>query len=604
VKFLTGRRRQMLSQLVLMAGNLKRSKGAFALLDWGVWLWQLRRLGLHESYQNWIAHQEAHAATEGAAQVSASESDQPWLSFITPVYNTPPDVLRATLDSVRAQAGGWELCATDASDIGAEASQVLAEYAQIDNRIRVLRLADNQGISGNSNQAIAMAQGKYLALLDHDDLLALNMVSAVHALVTVHPDADIIYYDEDKLTADGQERHEPWFKPHTWSPDMLLCANFLMHSVVRRRLAEDAGLFDPRTDGAQDWDLMLRCSERTEAIYHIPKVLYHWRQVEGSTAESSNAKPWVFDSQRQVLLQHLRRLGIAKPEISQQKYGYQVSWPVCPAQVSVIVTSRNAPCAMHRCLTLLQQEVEPLQIEVLVVDKSSRRTDVLPRREALQGRITAKIIQAGSPGEADARNLGARQAQGDLLLFLDECLKAETPRWMEEMARWTQRPQVGAVGSKLFSSNGRVRHAGLVLGQDQAPYFLFQGAHEAYSGFFGAIDWYRTCYAVSGDCLMVSRKAFWEAGGFDEDQQETFFQSSASSEGTRLAIGLCVRLREHGLRTVYTPYAALRYHCRRKQTNPLCYREGNPVQNDDFGNPNLVFDRFVPCLPDTAALLQ
>ncbi len=560
-------------------------------------MWQLRGFSIHTSYQNWIAHHEARGMAESTKKF-ASENDPPWLSFITPVYNTPPEVLRAMLDSLWVQAGGWELCAADASDSGADASQVLAEYAQIDSRIRVLRLSGNQGISGNSNQAIAMAQGEYLALLDHDDLLAPNMVAEVHALVAAHPDADIIYYDEDKLSADGQERREPWFKPHAWSPEMLISANYLMHSVVRRRLAESVGLFDARMDGAQDWDLMLRCSEQTQAIYHIPKVLYHWRQLAGSTAAEDTAKPWVFESQRRALRAHLQRQGISQPELKRQPHSYQALWTVPPAKVSVVVTTRNVDRALRCCLASLPQEAGLLQIQVVVVNKNRQRVGKALPSQRSQEAVAIKIVQATACSEAAARNRGAREAQGDLLLFFAEDLQAQTEGWLQELARWAQRPSIGAIGAKLHFANKRVYHAGVLLEADgHHPCFVYQGSYDSYMGIFGGTNWYRNFQAVSGECLMLRREVFWSVGGFNEEPP------AAHTSAENMAVDLCLRLGAEGLRIMYTPFASFwlpAWHHQRRARRSVSHAG----QDDPYGNPSLCFSDVVPYLADPSALLQ
>ncbi len=263
------------------------------------------------SYAQWIAdHELSSEQLETQKTISTTFAYQPRFSIILPVYNPPPAVLQAALDSVFRQTyPHWELCIANGGDDPSIRSD-LATLSAADSRLKLVHLRQNGGISANSNAALALATGEFIVLLDHDDTLAPNLLFEVASILQSQPDCDILYFDEDKLSADGDLRSNPWLKP-SWSPDLMLSVNLLIHAVFRRALVEVVGRFDPAVDGAQDWDLALRCSERARRIVHLPYVLYHWRQIPGSTALDPAAKPWAFAAQRRALRNHLDRTGHA-----------------------------------------------------------------------------------------------------------------------------------------------------------------------------------------------------------------------------------------------------------------------------------------------------
>lgn len=303
----TGSRRHGLVIFTILMARYARKNGACGLGGYIRRELRHRYYARPEIYGRWMTRNDP-APEALVAQRALAASGGPMVSILTPVYNPPPAVLRETILSVQAQTyPHWQLCLVDGASTDPGVRAVLEEFAAKDSRIRVVFLPENLGISGNSNAALAAAEGEFVALLDHDDLLASNHLYEVTQTLRAHPEADLIYFDEDKVSADGTWRTAPYFKPRRFSAHFLAFTNYLMHSVLRRRLVEDAGGFDPETDGAQDWDLAFRVTEKTSQIYHVPKVLYHWRQLPGSVALALEGKPYALQAQARSVENHRRR---------------------------------------------------------------------------------------------------------------------------------------------------------------------------------------------------------------------------------------------------------------------------------------------------------
>ena len=549
-------------------------------------------------YELWQAEYEPKSA-ELARQRSAAKglAYQPLISIITPVYNPSAKILRETIDSVRSQTyANWEWCLADASSEGSEARRVLKHSARVEARLRVEALERNLGIAGNSNRALEMAKGELVVLLDHDDLLAPNALFEIVRVLNEDPSIDLIYFDEDKLSADGHLRHEPWFKPD-FSPELLLSANYLMHSVVRSSLIQAVGGFDTAADGAQDWDLLLRCVERTVNIRHIPKVLYHWRQVEGSAASELLAKPWVFENQLRSVQGHLKRRGIREARAYFQSPGFlRVSWPVSGVSlVSIIIPTRDKVDLLRKCLESISSRTAYDRFEILLVDNGSleARTHAYYEDLARDGKV--RVIPF--PGEFNfsaANNLGANQAAGDILLFLNNDTEVLEPDWLEEMIRWTERPEIGVVGAKLLHPTGKIQHSGVIIGMEGHASHVFWGSLEKQSGPFGSVDWYRDYMAVTGACMMVRRSTFEEVGGFDEGYSLAFSD-----------VEFCLRIRGRGFRVLYNPYVRLRHYEGQSRGDFIPVgdlRRGYEHMHalvetgDPYYNPNLSYNHRIPAI--------
>ncbi len=591
------------------AVDVLQSRGLVGFADrLGRWLSEQRRsfvvyadsdgrLRVSSRYRRWIAAHPFDAHEAEKQQLLADQMPpEPIISLVMPVFNPPPAALRAAIESALAQTcGRWELCLADGASDRAGVRAVLDEYEQRDPRIRVLRLERNLGISGNSNEAARMATGDFLMIFDHDDLLAPNALFEIATAIHAHPDADLVYYDEDMVSADGTRFFHPFMKSN-WSPALLLSANYLMHSTIRRELFWSVGGFDPAFDGAQDWDLAFRCTEQARAVIHIPKVLYHWRAVPGSAAASTNAKPYVFDRQLGCIAEHLRRRGIHDVTTSFANHGFpRASWPSNGSKVSIITSLQSQSARTQTALATLLNMTEYPNLEVLlVVSGKNSHAFVGGRKSALQDARVRIVELGGECAVPTAHNMAAQQATGDVLLFLDSRVNPLTPDWVEEMVRWAERPEIGVVGGKLLDARHRVRDAGLVIGLSGTVGHIFQGARERQDSPFGNVDWYRNYSAVSGACQMLRRTVFDQIGGFNEQ-----IEPELSS------VDLCLRVLAQGYRNFYTPYARLDYYRRRlggrvAATSPSLgdhYPAQLPIpEEDQYYNPNLSHTELIPAV--------
>jgi glycosyltransferase involved in cell wall biosynthesis len=551
-----------------------------------------------DAYQVWIdAYEPDTQELEQQRHASQTFGYMPLVSIIVPVYNPDAQVLRETIESVLAQTyGRWELYLVDGNSDAPEVKATIAEFTRRDRRIHAEYLDQNRGISGNTNAALELIRGEFLAVLDHDDLLAPNMLYEVVRVLQTQTDADIIYYDEDKVSADGLVRRDPWFKPSAWSPDLLLSTNYFMHSVVRTALFAEVGGFNPAMDGAQDWDLALRLTARTRNIVHIPRVLYHWRQVEGSAARDANAKPWAFAAQARCIGAHLKRLGVAQPRVIFPSLGrVRIIWPTTGAKVSIIIPTRDKVDLLRACLTSILEQTTYRNYEIILVDTGSVEPATHHYYDHLSNDPRIQIVEYAGPFNfSAANNLGVQHAQGDILLFLNNDTEVLITDWLEELVGWVERPEVGVVGCKLIRPDQTIQHAGIIMGVEGHGSHVFDGNYEDSYGMFGSSEWYRNYLAVTGACMILRREVFAELGGFDEVYQVGYSD-----------IELCLAAVSAGYRVVYTPFARLLHH--EGGTRGLTLPPGDVLRasvrmlplieaGDAFYNPNLSYNQRQPTL--------
>ena len=550
-----------------------------------------------QAYQDLIARTAlSKSELDDLAQQSAAFEYQPLITLITPVYDPPVEVLQAMIDSVKAQVyPHWELCLADGGSTTPEVRSLLAEAAAANERIQVQFLVDNKGISGNSNAAIDMASGEFIQILDHDDVLAAHALHEIAQLLNEKPDTDLVYFDEDKLSSDGQIRRDPFFKPD-WSPELLISANYLTHSCLRRSLVLEIGRFDSALDGAQDWDLVLRFTERTNNVEHIAKVLYHWRQLEVSAAGALNAKPWVFDRQIKCVENHLKRRGIKNAKAIFPKPGYlRAIWPTASPKVSIIIPTKDKVDYLRTTIDSLTRRTLYPNYEIIIVDNGSKDAETRAYYKNLDGNPDIQIIDFDQPfNYSAANNLGARVASGDILLFLNNDVQILHPDWLEEMVRWAELPEMGVVGAKLLYPDNTIQHAGVVVGMEGHASHVFWGVQEYSAGPFGSVDWYRNFSAITGACMMLRREVFNEIGGFDASFVLAFSD-----------VEICVRAIQNGYRVMYTPYARLRHFEGKSRGDHILLHDIQVGverlldlvrRGDPYFNPNLSYTLRVPAI--------
>ena len=488
---------------------------------------------------------------------------QPMISVLLPAYNTPAELLREAIASVRAQLYPvWELCIADDASTQVHVRDIIEDACAKDARIRSVRRAHNGHISAASNSALELAQGEYVALLDHDDILAERALYEIVAALDRHPDTDVVFSDEDRLQ-DGV-RHSPYFKPG-WDPDLLLGQNSVSHlGVYRTSLLREIGGFREGYEGSQDHDLALRAirAAGSERVKHVPAVLYHWRlRGDGSFSDTQLAR--CVDASRRAVSEYVRALPggggaqvVANPFISSF---HRVIWPLPDElpKVSAIVPTRDKAHLLAMCMRGLLHSTEYGNLEVLIVDNGSSEPDALRLLDEMEADPRVRVLRDGRPfNYAALNNCAAREATGEFLLLLNNDIEVTDAGWLREMVSQALRPGVGTVGAKLLYPDGRIQHAGVVLGVgsfDGGPGIAGHFGHNEPKesvGYFGHSVLQRTVSANTAACLVVRRAVFLEVGGFDEAKLPIAFND----------VDLCLRIGQRGLRHVWTPFAELLHH--------------------------------------------
>jgi GT2 family glycosyltransferase/glycosyltransferase involved in cell wall biosynthesis len=466
---------------------------------------------------------------------------QPVISVVTPVYNVDPELLRAAVDSVRLQVyANWELCLVDDNSTRDGTVTALAEIEGSDPRIKVTRLDNQHGIAGTSNVGLGLAAGEYVTFLDHDDLLKPHALAQVIRWLNADPSLDLLYSDEDKLDQDGR-LVMPHFKP-AWSPDQLTSMNYLCHLlVVRRELLNRVDGFRMGFDGSQDHDLVLRLVEQTNRIAHIPDPLYTWRIIPGSTSGQVDAKPAAFVAAKRALTDALVRRGFEGEGQDGLLPGmYRTKYTVIgEPRVSIIIPTHDGLHLLRPCIDSVIDQSTYRNYEIVVIDNNSQRRETLSYLATFPGRVARYPYPFNY---SRMMNLGAYSAAGDMLLFLNNDTEVIEPDWIQAMLEHATRPEVGAVGARLYFPDGRVQHEGIIWGA------LGTATNVDHRGFWGLGDVVRNCTAVTGACTMMRPTVYWQVGGNDERLRVAYND-----------VDICMRIRQAGYEVVYTPYARL-YH--------------------------------------------
>nr|WP_298139515.1 glycosyltransferase [uncultured Pseudomonas sp.] len=442
---------------------------------------------------------------------------RPLISIITPVYGVAPRYLEKLIKSVELQwYTNWELILVEDAGPNEDTRRFMRELD--DPRIKVRFLEQNGGISHASNIALSLAQGEYVAFLDHDDELTLDALYEVVKVINEH-DPDLIYSDEDKIDATGNFS-DPFFKPG-WSPDALMSIMYTCHlCCIRSRLVEDVGGLRLGYEGAQDYDLILRVTEQTQRVAHIPKVLYHWRILPSSIASSIDAKPYASDAVRRLKEDALQRrmLSGCVESVAQMPGQFRINYrPVDTPLVSIIIPSRDNYSILRQCIDSILEKTRYENYEIILIDNQSVDEDALLYYRSLELHPQIQLQHYPHPFNYSAiNNLASRYATGEFLLFLNDDTQVIEGDWLERLLGFAQLEHVGAVGAKLlFPGSERIQHCG-VLNLADGPGHAFYNARHDIPLYFGrnVLDW--NWLAVTGACLMVARHKFESIGGFDE----------------------------------------------------------------------------------------
>jgi GT2 family glycosyltransferase len=510
----------------------------------------------------------------------------PLLSIVIPAYKTPEKYLREMLDSILAQTySNWEVCVANGSPKGEGkiVAKVMKEYAERDARFRCMELGDNLGISGNTNAAIAMAKGDFIVLADHDDTLPEHALYEVAAAINAHPQADVIYSDEDKLDMDGGALFDPHFKPD-FNPDLLTSVNYICHLfVVKRELLEQVGGFRHEFDGAQDYDFIFRCTEQAQEIHHIPKVLYHWRCHQDSTASNPESKLYAFEAGARAIMAHYERMGIEAEKVEKGvDYGiYHTTFKIKGEPlVSVVIPNKDHSQDLDLCMRSIIERATYKNLEFVVIENNSTEQATFDYYKKIQEEFPQVHVVTWEQefNYSAINNYGAQFAKGEYLLFLNNDTEIIEPHMIEEMLGFCQRSEVGIVGARLLYQDDTIQHAGVVIGFGGIAGHTFIGLHEAENSYFHRAMCAQDYSAVTAACLMTKASVFADVGGFTEELAVAFND-----------IDFCMKVRAANYLVVYAPYAKM-YHYESKSRG----LEDTPEKIARFNREIAIFARRWP----------
>lgn len=531
-------------------------KGLYSLRTNGLRMtWQKAKWKIHFSeYYAQIAKQVLFTEKELLLQRKHTFQQGVYFSIVVPLYNTPERFLCEMIESVQAQTyAGWELCMADGSDAGhVEVERICREYAEKDRRIRYQKLEGNFGVSGNTNACLEMVMGDYIGLFDHDDLL--HPAALYEVMRTIeNTGADFIYTDESTFRDTPEDAYLPHFKPD-FAPDNLRANNYICHfTVFKRSLLDEVGLFDPACDGSQDHDMVLRLTEKAHRIAHIPEILYYWRAHKASVAGGTEAKPYVTQAGIRAVEKQLERLGLegkvepVRPGMTIYRTRYTIRGT---PKISIMIPNLEHLEDLKTCLDSIFKKTTWPNYEIVIVENNSRSPALFAYYESLQRehKNVRVVTWAGPFNYSAINNFGAQYCSGEYLLLLNNDTEVITPDWIQEMLMLAQRPDVGAVGAKLYYPNNTIQHAGVCLGMGGVAGHCYQGTPRESPGYMGRLLYSQDMTAVTGACMLMRREVWDEVGGLDENWAVAFNDTD-----------LCMRIRQAGYLIVWTPFAEL-YH--------------------------------------------
>ena len=501
-----------------------------------------------QDYEDWLKDHVAFRK-ELKRQRNAVFSYSPLISIVMVVTDTDEQRLKSVIDAYTEQTyGNWQLCLADACE-GEETGEFLRKKYKKEPRLSYKKVTENNGISGNLNASLKLAMGEYVLfagqeIIPEPDAL-FQMVKAI-----TEKKADMIYTDEDEISADGKHYSEPEFKPD-FNLFRLRENNYIgQFWAIRKEILEQAGKFDPEYDGAQDYDMLLRCSEQAENIVHIPKILCHSMKAENLITEEQEKKNW--EAGRKALEEHYRRAEVsATAELADKKGWYRSHLTISgEPMISVIIPSKDHINDLELCISSIEEKTTWKNYEIIIVENNSVEKETFVYYETLKNRYpNVRILTWKKEFNYSAiNNFGVRHAKGDYLLFLNNDVKVINPDWLSEMLGVCQRPEVGAVGAKLIYPDNTIQHAGCVIGMGGIAGHMFVNMPAERTGYLHKASLLQDMSCVTAACMMMKKTVFLEAGGFTEELAVAFND-----------VDLCLKVRSHGHLIVYDPYVKL-YH--------------------------------------------
>ena len=477
------------------------------------------------------------------------------ISIVVPLYNTPTRFLSEMIESVIKQTySNFELCLADGSDDAHKdlVKKTVRKYQRNDERILYRDLSGNGGISSNTNAAIEMSCGEYIALFDHDDILHPAALYEVMCAIDKEG-ADFIYTDENTFHKSIKDAYCPHFKPD-FAPDNLRANNYICHlTVFKRSLLSLVGMFRPECDGSQDFDMVLRLTEKAEKIVHIPKILYFWRAHEKSVASDISAKPYVIDAAKKAISDHLERVGLrGEVEDSSVLSMYRIKYKISGEPlVSVIIPNKDHKDDLKKCIDSIIEKTSYKNYEIIIAENNSETEEIFEYYKELSKIENVKIVTVNTEGKFNysrINNEAVKSASGEYLLFLNNDTEIISSDWISEMLMYAMREDVGAVGAKLYYPDDTIQHAGIGIGLLTLAGHYFRHFPRIHPGYMGRLIYAQNVSAVTAACMMTSRFLFDSLGGFDESFAVAFND-----------VDLCMRIRKAGYLIVFTPFAEL-YH--------------------------------------------
>ncbi len=520
-------------------------------------------------YGGWIKYNEPKDA-DLKIQMKKRFEFEPKISVIVPMYNTKEKFFKDLVNCMINQTySNWELCLADGSP---KQNESLKKYYEKDERIKYKFLGENKGIAGNTNAAIEMATGDYIALLDHDDILADYALYEVVYAINKYPNSEFLYSDEDKID-ENDNRYDAYFKPD-FAPDTLRCQNYICHfSIFKKELMEKLNGFKADYDGAQDYDIFLRMSEiaKPENITHIPKILYHWRVHSESTAKlNSHAKNYAFEAGKKAIEDHLKRVGL-DGEVSEGCIEgiYRVDYKVKGnPKVSIVIPNKDGKDILKVCIDSILEKTTYKNYEIVVVENNSDSYEIFEYYKELIKNEKIRVVNYNTGKEIENEeqssleyvnnnrievkpgfnysaviNFGARNVSGDYVIQLNNDTELITPNWLELMLGFCQRDDVGAVGVKLYFPDETIQHAGIIVGIGGIAGNRFKSIPKDGHGYFAKESMIENLSAVTAACIMTPRKIYEEVGYMDEGLAVAFND-----------VDFCMKIRQKGYLVVYNPF--------------------------------------------------
>lgn len=503
------------------------------------------------NYDDWRKKYEiTDEDIEAMKQVSFDYN--PKLSIVIPLYDTKIAFLRELLDSFENQIyTNWELCLADGTGEGSPLEAVIREYMDNDDRIKYEILADNKGISENTNAAIKMATGEYIVLSDHDDIVPVHALFECVKALNEDKTIDVIYSDEDKVDMDGKKFFDPHFKSD-FNIDLLCSMNYICHLfVVKKSLVDEVGMLRSEFDGAQDHDFILRCCEKAENIKHIPKILYHWRCHMDSTAANPESKMYAFEAGRKAVQEHYNRIGVPAKVEHGQFYGMYKTvyeWEEQPL-ISIIIPTKDHIDDLQKCINSIEEKSSYRNFELVIVENNSTEQETFDYYKSIEGRDNVQVLYyKGDFNFSKINNFGVEHAKGDYILLLNNDTEIINPDCLKEMLGYCMREDVGIVGARLYYPDNTIQHAGVVLGFGGMAGHTFIGCSRYDNGYFSRIICAQDYSAVTAACMMTKKSIYEEVGGLTEEFKVAFND-----------IDFCMKVRDKGYLIVYNPAVEL-YH--------------------------------------------